>query len=109
MRRRLPVSARAKCHPNVESFIQSQEIELRMSFQSFFAMLRHGSPHTSRGTTGEHKIFVPSSADFCPIAGCEDRLVQSSQTNFSARKDIRLLVGASRAAVEFRMIFEGEF
>ena len=74
-----------------------------------FATLRHGSSHTSRRTMGNAKFLYLKLLTFVPIAACEDRLGQSSQTNAFASRDIRLLVGASEAGVGFTMNFGAEF
>ena len=57
--------------------------------------------HKSGNNGEDTKFLYLAVLTFVPIAGCEDRLVQSSQTNFSAWKDIRLLVGDPGAGVRF--------
>ena len=64
--------------------------------------------HESENNGENTKLLYLALLTFVPIAACEDRLDQSSQTNAFALKDIRLLVGASGAGVGFRMNFEGE-
>ena len=58
---------------------------------------------------GNAKFLYLKLLTFVPIAACEDRLGQSSQTNAFASRDIRLLVGTSGVGVGFTMNFGGEF
>ncbi len=60
------MSARAECHLNVETFIQSREIELNTSFPGLFCdVAAWVAAYESGEQRGKEEIFVPSTPDFC--------------------------------------------
>src|SRR5260221_9236102 len=84
------VSARAECPSNVESFIPAlRDGPANWRSVHFSSVAAPAAANESGNNRENTKFLYLTLLTFVPITACADRLVQSSQTNAFAWKDIR--------------------